>query len=78
MAGSRRPSVLMVFPWCLDRIGHGNIQRVLAMADYLSSAGIDLDVVYQGNPNVPSRETGFTAFRRVIRVDAWRSSVDAG
>jgi hypothetical protein len=48
--------VLIVFPWCLDRMGHGNIQRVLAMARYLSAHGVAVDLVYQGNPGVPSRE----------------------
>jgi hypothetical protein len=75
--GGRTPSVLIVFPWCLDHLGHGNIQRVLAMADYLSAAGLELDLVYQGNPRIASRASEFRAFRRVLRVDTWRSSDDA-
>lgn len=74
--GGRTPSVLMVFPWCLDHLGHGNIQRVLAMADYLSAAGLELDLVYQGNPKIASRASELRAFRRVLRVEAWRSSDD--
>ena len=28
------PSVLLVFPWCADHLGHGNIQRLLAILGY--------------------------------------------
>ncbi len=70
-------SVLVVFPWCLDHIGHGNIQRILAIANYLSASGVAVDLVYQGNPYVPSREHEFAPrFRRVLRVPAWRASDD--
>ncbi len=71
-----RPAVLVVFPWCVDRLGHGNVQRMLAMARYLSRHGVDVDLVYQGNPRVPSREHELTDFRRVLRVDAWESHDD--
>ena len=71
------PTVLLVFPWCLDRVGHGNVQRVLAMADYLSRHGVIVDLVYQGNPGVPSREDDLTGFRRILRVEGWKSSDDA-
>jgi glycosyltransferase involved in cell wall biosynthesis len=65
-----------VFPYCLDHIGHGNIQRVLAIANYLADQGVAVDLVYQGNPRVASREHEFTRFRRVLRVPAWHSSQD--
>jgi glycosyltransferase involved in cell wall biosynthesis len=71
---SREGSLLWVFPYCLDHIGHGNIQRVLAIADYLAEQGVAVDLVYQGNPRVPSREREFSHFRRVLRVPAWHSS----
>jgi glycosyltransferase involved in cell wall biosynthesis len=68
------PAVLIVFPWCVDRLGHGNVQRVLAMASHLSRQGFAVDLVYQGNPRVPSREHELTGFRRVVRVSAWESA----
>lgn len=71
------PAVLVVFPWCLDRIGHGNMQRVLALAGFLSRHGVAVDLIYQGNPRVPSREHEFSGFRRVTRVASWESSDDA-
>jgi glycosyltransferase involved in cell wall biosynthesis len=67
-------AVLMVFPWCVDRVGHGNVQRMLAIASHLSRQGFDVDLVYQGNPRVPSREHELTGFRRVVRVSAWESA----
>ncbi len=70
------PAVLMVFPWCMDRLGHGNIRRVLAMASFLSGQGFDVDLVYQGNPGVASQEASFHGFRRTLRVDGWRSVED--
>lgn len=76
MSSSPRVAVLMVFPWCLDRVGHGNVQRVLGMAAYLSHQGVDVDLVYQGNPRVASREHELQGFRRVIRVAGWESSDD--
>jgi glycosyltransferase involved in cell wall biosynthesis len=72
----REGSVLWVFPYCLDHIGHGNIQRVLAIANYLADNGVSVDLVYQGNPRVASREHEFTRFRRVLRVPAWHSTQD--
>ena len=74
---SSAPSVLVVFPWCADHLGHGNIQRVLAIAEYLARHGVAVDFVYQGNPRVASRAHEWTRFRRVIRVEGWRSSQDA-
>jgi glycosyltransferase involved in cell wall biosynthesis len=71
------PAILVVFPWCLDRTGHGNVQRVLSMARYVSARGVAVDLVYQGNPRVPSREHELIGFRRVLRVDGWHSSDDA-
>ena len=65
-----------MFPYCLDHIGHGNIQRVLAIANYLVDQGVAVDLVYQGNPRVASREHEFMRFRRVLRVPAWHSSQD--
>jgi len=63
-----RASALVVFPWCLDQLGHGNIQRVLAFARYLARKGVTVDLVYQGHSDVPSREAELTGFGRVIRV----------
>jgi len=45
---SREGSVLWVFPYCLDHIGHGNIQRVLAIANYLARQGVAVDLVPHG------------------------------
>jgi len=65
-----RPAILVVFPFCLDHVGHGNIQRILAIARDLSANGYDVDVVYQGNPRVAPVASQYTAFRRVFRVEA--------
>ncbi len=74
----RRRAVLVVFPFCCDRVGHGNIQRTLAIATFLARHEVDIDLLYQGNPKVPSREAEFArSFRRVLRVDAWQSSSHA-
>ena len=71
------PAVLVVFPQCLDWWGHGNMQRVVSMGRYLSGQGLDVDLVYQGNPRVPSREFGLTGFRRVVRVAGWNSWLES-
>jgi len=65
-----RPAILVVFPFCLDHVGHGNIQRLLAIARDLAANGYDVDVVYQGNPRVAPVASQYTAFRRVFRVEA--------
>ena len=65
-----RPAILVVFPFCLDHVGHGNIQRLLAIARDLAANGYDVDVVYQGNPRVAPAASQYTAFRRVFRVEA--------
>jgi hypothetical protein len=63
--------VLVVFPFCLDHVGHGNIQRILAIARYLASTGHVVDLAYQGNADVaPAAQ--YDAFRRVFRVDSSR------
>jgi hypothetical protein len=64
-------SVLVVFPFCLDHVGHGNIQRILAIARYLASTGHTVDIAYQGNGQVPQAPQ-YDAFRRVFRVDSSR------
>ena len=72
------PSILVVFPFCLDHVGHGNIQRCLAVARYLAANGFKVDLAYQGNAKVPPVEGQYTAFRRVFRVEPGaRSSDDA-
>jgi glycosyltransferase involved in cell wall biosynthesis len=63
--------VLVVFPFCLDHVGHGNIQRILAIARYLASKGHVIDVVYQGNAGVAPAPL-YGDFRRVFRVDSSR------
>lgn len=60
----------------MDRVGHGNIQRVLALIEYLSRHGVEVDLVYQGNPGVPPAPASYSMCRRVIRVDTWKSSDD--
>ena len=71
-------SILVVFPFCLDHVGHGNIQRALAVARYLAANGFNVDLAYQGNAKVPPVEGQYTAFRRVFRVEPGaRTSDDA-
>ena len=36
--------LLAVFPFCLDHVGHGNIQRFLSLASYLAADGFTVDV----------------------------------
>jgi hypothetical protein len=64
-----RPAILVVFPFCLDHVGHGNIQRILAIARDFAANGYDVDLVYQGNPRVAPVASQYTAFRRVFRVE---------
>jgi Glycosyl transferases group 1 len=76
MAPARRShtgTVLIVFPWCLDRLGHGNIQRVLSMSRYLAQQGFAVDLVYQGNSGVAPCNHQLTGFRRILRVETRRS-----
>ena len=71
-------SILVVFPFCLDHVGHGNIQRALAVARYLAANGFKVDVAYQGNAKLAPVEEQYTPFRRVFRVEPGvRSSDDA-
>jgi hypothetical protein len=65
--------VLVVFPFCLDHVGHGNIQRILAIARYLASTGHTVDIAYQGNGQVPQAPQ-YDAFRRIFRVDSSRGA----
>ena len=62
-------SILVVFPFCLDHVGHGNIQRALAVARYLAANGFKVDLAYQGNAKLAPVEEQYTAFRRVFRVE---------
>ena len=70
-------AVLVVYPFCLDHVGHGNIQRILAMARYFASHGTAVDLVYQGSSRVPAVQGQYDAFRRVFAVDGAASSSDA-
>lgn len=74
--GSARkpPSVLVVYPWCLDHLGHGNIQRLLSLTRHLARAGFDVDLVYQGNPRLASRARELTWLRTVLRVETLEAS----
>ena len=65
-----RPALLVVYPFCLDHVGHGNIQRLLGIARDLAANGFDVDVAYQGSARVAPVEGQYTAFRRVFRVEA--------
>lgn len=62
-------SILVVFPFCLDHVGHGNIQRCLAVARYLAESGFTVDLAYQGNAKLPPVKEQYTLFRRVFRVE---------
>jgi glycosyltransferase involved in cell wall biosynthesis len=75
---SARLSALVVFPWCLDEVGHGNIQRVLGFARYLVRKGVEVDLVYQGREGLASREHELVGFRRILRVGRWQSSDERG
>lgn len=70
-------ALLVVYPFCLDHVGHGNIQRILAIARYLASRGLAVDLVYQGSPRAARVEAQYTAFRRVFAVEGGASSSDA-
>jgi hypothetical protein len=67
-------AILVVYPFCLDHVGHGNIQRILAIARYLAAQGHAVDLVYQGSPRVPRVEEQYRAFRRVIAVEGGAAS----
>jgi len=69
-------AVLVVYPFCLDHVGHGNIQRILAIANDLASHGIAVDLVYQRSAQVAPVEGQYAAFRRVIAVEAGAVSSD--
>ncbi len=73
---SRIGQVLIVYPLCLDHVGHGNIQRILAIAKYLAASGFEVDLAYQGNPRVAPVEAQYSLFRRVYRVEADMPSSD--
>ena len=69
-------AVLVVYPFCLDHVGHGNIQRLLAIAHYLAASGMVVDLVYQGSPRVPVVTGQYAGFRRVFAVEGGASSTD--
>ena len=73
----RTGPVLVAFPFCLDRVGHGNIQRILAIGRYLASKGDVVDVVYQGRPGVAKVEGQYRAFRRVFTAEGGPPPSDA-
>lgn len=70
-------AVLIVYPFCLDHVGHGNIQRILAIARYLAAQGFLIDLVYQASPRVPRVDAQDAAFRRVFAVEGGASSSEA-
>lgn len=70
-------AVLVVYPFCLDHVGHGNIQRILAIARYLVSRGLAVDLVYQGSPRVAPVAAQYREFRRVFAVEGGAASSDA-
>jgi glycosyltransferase involved in cell wall biosynthesis len=75
-SGTPTSPVLVVYPYCLDQIGHGNIQRVLSMARHLAASGNTVDLVYQGNPRFQPVVEQYAAFRRVYRVEGGARSSD--
>ncbi len=58
--------LLIVCPFCLDHVGHGNIQRILALGRYLAANGAPVDLVYQGRARVPRVDAQYSAFRRAV------------
>lgn len=74
--GAGDGAILIVYPFCLDHVGHGNIQRILAIARYLAGRGHDVDLVYQGSPRVPRVDAQYRGFRRVVAVEGGASSSD--
>ncbi len=71
---SPHDAILVVYPFCLDHVGHGNIQRILAVARYFATTGTAVDLVYQGSPRVPKVEAQYAGFRRVFAVDGAATS----
>ena len=65
----KRDAILVVYPFCLDHVGHGNIQRILSMTRYLAGAGFEIDLVYQGSSTTPPVTGQYAGFRRVIAVE---------
>jgi Glycosyl transferases group 1 len=70
-------AVLVVYPFCLDHVGHGNIQRILAVARYLAMRGMAVDLVYQASARVARAEGQYAAFRHVFAVEPGATSSDA-
>lgn len=77
-AAAGSADILMVYPWCLDHVGHGNIQRALSLGRFLATRGRTVDLVYQGNPRIEPVWSLYRPFRRVHRVEApsWVSDDD--
>jgi hypothetical protein len=65
-----RPAILVVYPFCLDHVGHGNIQRILAIARDLAANGFDVDLAYQGSATVAPVDGQYAGLRRVFRAQA--------
>jgi hypothetical protein len=70
IATARKDAILIVYPFCLDHVGHGNIQRILSIARYLAAAGFEIDLVYQGSSTTARVDAQYAGFRRVIAVEA--------
>jgi Glycosyltransferase 99 family N-terminal domain/Glycosyl transferases group 1 len=71
---AKKESILLVYPFCLDHVGHGNIQRILNIARYLAGAGFEVDLVYQGSSTTPRVDAQYAGFRHVITVEAGAQS----
>jgi Glycosyl transferases group 1 len=66
-------AVLIVYPFCLDHVGHGNIQRCLALSRHLAKSGFAVDLVYLASRQVEPVAEQYAAFRNVHRVvEPWR------
>lgn len=52
------------------------MQRALGLGSYLARHGVSVDLVYQGQPEIASRESALRGFRRVFRVQGWGTWLD--
>jgi hypothetical protein len=68
-------AILVVYPFCLDHVGHGNIQRCLALSRHLAKSGFAVDLVYLASQHLPPVPEQYTAFRNVHRVVEPRRSL---
>ena len=75
---TERDAILIVYPFCLDHVGHGNIQRLLSIARHFVSEGFDVDLVYQASANATRNNAQYEGLRRVYAVapGSWSSDED--